>query len=110
MATHTITITGIKDNNDLRLSDNGLTTASAGDTIAWVIDRNSGVASVTAITEINGVDVFSPDPTPLSSISWQGIINPVPPTSQKTETYTINYLKIGDATIYTSDPQIQVNP
>jgi hypothetical protein len=110
MANHTITITGISSNDDLILSDNGMTTARPGDTVSWVIDGNSGVASVTAITEINGIDVFSPDPTPASSISWEGNINPVPPTSQKTETYTINYLKIGDATIYTSDPKIQVNP
>lgn len=110
MANHTITITGIDSNDDLILSDDGMTTAHAGDTIAWVIDEDSGVASVTAITEIDGVDVFSPDPTPQSSISWAGIINPTPPPSPITETYTINYLKIGDATIYTSDPKIQVNP
>lgn len=110
MANRIITITGIESNDDLILSDGGMTTANAGDSIAWIIDGNSGVASITAITEIAGVDVFSPDPTPLSSISWGGLINPIPPTSQKTETYTINYLKIGDATIYTSDPKIQVNP
>lgn len=110
MASHIITITGIDSSDDLILSDDGMTTAHAGDTIAWEIDENSGVASVTAITEIDGVDVFSPNPTPQSSLSWEGTINPIPPASTITETYTINYLKIGDATIYTSDPQIQVNP
>ncbi|MBT1689792.1 hypothetical protein [Dawidia soli] len=110
MANHTITITGIDSNEDLILSDDGMTIANAGDTITWLIDANSGVASITAITEIDGVDVFSPNPTPSASISWEGNINPVPPPSEVTETYTINYLKIGDATIYTSDPKIRVNP
>jgi hypothetical protein len=110
MANHIITITGIESNDDLILSDDGLTTTQAGDTVTWLINGNSGVASVTAITEIEGVDVFDPNPVPLNSSCWEGSINPVPPTSQITEVYTINYLKVGDATIYTSDPKIQVNP
>jgi hypothetical protein len=110
MANHIITITGIESNNDLILSDDGLTTTQAGDTVTWLINGNSGVASVTAITEIEGVDVFDPNPVPLNSACWEGSINPVPPASQITEVYTINYLKVGDATIYTSDPKIQVNP
>jgi hypothetical protein len=110
MANHIITITGIESNNDLILSDDGLTTAEAGDTVTWLINGNSGVASITAITEIDGVDVFTPNPTPMNSTCWEGSINPVPPSSEVTETYTINYLKVGDATIYTSDPKIRVNP
>lgn len=110
MANHTITITGINSDNTLVLSDNGVTTAAAGDTVTWVIGANSGVASITGIIDDNQVDVFSPDPVPATSTSWQGTINPVAPSSQVTEIYTINYLKIGNATIYSSDPEIQVNP
>lgn len=110
MADHTITITGIDSEGSLILSDNGSTTAYADDTITWVIGPSSGVASITAIIDQSSIDVFSPDPVPVSATSWQGTINPTPPPSTQTETYTINYLKIGDAMIYTSDPEIEVKP
>jgi hypothetical protein len=110
MANHYIIITGIDEHDDLILSDDGETTAHADDTITWIIGGNSGVASITAITEVNGVDVFTPDPTPVSPTSWEGFINPVPPPTEITETYTISYLKIGDATVYISDPKVKINP
>lgn len=110
MANWTITILGINSDNTLKLSDGGSTTTSAGDTVAWVIGENSGVASITGIIDVSTIDVFSPDPVPVSSTSWQGTINPTPPPRLETETYSINYLKIGDSKIYTSDPEIQVKP
>lgn len=110
MANHLITITGINDDGDLILSDNGETTADADDTITWIIGGNSGVASITAITEVDSVDVFQPNPTPVNSTIWEGFINPVAPPTEIVETYTISYLKVGDATIYVSDPKVRVNP
>lgn len=109
MANRTITITGINSDGTLILSDGGTTTANAGDTVTWVVGDNSGVASITGIIDDSEIDVFSPDPVPVSSTSWQGTIKTTPPTSMETEEYTINYLKIGDAVIHSFDPKIQVN-
>jgi hypothetical protein len=108
MANHLITITGIEENNDLILSDDGETIASPGDTITWIIAGNSGVASITAITEVEGQDVFNPDPVPVNSTIWEGLVKPV--LVETIETYNINYLKVGDATIYVSDPKVKINP
>lgn len=110
MANRVITITGINNDGTLILSDGGTTTAEAGDTVTWVVANNSGVASITGIIDDSEIDVFSPDPVPVNAVSWQGTINPTPPSSQETEIYTINYLKIGDSKIHSSDPKIQVNP
>jgi hypothetical protein len=109
MANHTITIEGINSDGTLKLSDGGVTTASPGDTVTWVIGNNSGLASITGIIDDSTINVFSQDPVPVSSTSWQGTVNPTPPPSSETESYTINYLKIGDSKIYSYDPDIDVN-
>jgi hypothetical protein len=110
MASLAITVIGIKGKNKLVLSDGGITIANPGDTITWVVNGNSGVASIVAIIDNSKIDLFKPNPVPLSSASWQGRINPARVLKEKTERYTIQYLKIGDSKIYSSDPEIEVKP
>ena len=110
MASLAITILGIKGKNKLVLSDGGLTTANPGDTITWVVNSNSGVASIVGIIDDSKIDVFKPNPVPLSSASWQGRINTAKIEKEKSETYTIEFLKVGDSKIYSYDPEIEVKP
>lgn len=78
MAVRPIHITGIDANGCLILSDHGHTIANRGDTIQWIIDNNSGVATISSIHDTSSVDVFLPDPTrqPGNSQNWRGTINP----------------------------------
>jgi hypothetical protein len=109
MASLAIIIKGIDKKGRLILSDKGKTVASPGDTITWIVNGDSGVAAITAIIDDSKNDVFHPDPVPTGASSWQGTINKKP-GKEKKEIYTINYLKIGDATIHRHDPEIQVKP
>lgn len=110
MANHTITILGINKDGSLNLSDGGTTTALPGDTITWVIGDGSGVASITGIVDNSQIDVFSPDPAPVSPTSWKGTINPTQIPAAETEMYTINYTKVGSAKVFAMDPEIEVKP
>lgn len=110
MASLAITILGIKGKNKLVLSDGGLTTANPGDTITWIVNGNSGVASVVGIVDNSKINVFKSNPVPTSSGSWQGKIKPTKIVKEKSETYTIKFLKTGDSKIYSSDPEIEVKP
>ncbi len=110
MAGLAITITGIDSNGNLILSDGGTTTANSGDTITWIVNGNSGVASITGIIDDSKIDLFNPDPAPFSSASWQGTISTKKYDKERKETYTINYLKIGDSKIHRCDPEIRVKP
>ncbi len=110
MASLAITIIGIKGKNKLVLSDGGITTANPGDTITWIINGNSGVASITGIIDDSQNDLFKPNPAPLSAASWQGKINTARIAKEKKEIYTIQFLKIGDPKIYSFDPEIEVKP
>jgi hypothetical protein len=111
MANHPITIQGIDPaSNDLILSDRGRTTARPGDTVTWIIDPQSGVASITDIAEKPGSpDVFNPDPAPLGgSPNWQGTIRPTDTPTE--EEYNISYTKASGGGVFVYDPIIQVNP
>lgn len=110
MAVRPIHIQGINPDNTLILSDNGNTTASRGDTIQWIIDNNSGVASISSIHDTSSNDIFNPDPVRQSgnSTMWQGTINPNLPIPAE-ENYCIYYTKPGSPTVYTQDPKISVN-
>lgn len=112
MANRPIHIQGINGDGSLQLSDNGNTTANLGDTIQWLIDNNSGVASISSIHDTSAVDIFNPDPTrqPGGSQNWQGTINPNLTPLPQQESYCIYYTKPNDPTVYTHDPLIQVNP
>jgi hypothetical protein len=107
MANHPITITGIADNK-LVLSDNGHTFVNPGDTVTWIVGNNSGVSSITAITDNVTVDVFSPDPSKVgNSNNWQGTVNPNI-AKGSVETYTIGYTTGNQSCSF--DPKIEVNP
>ena len=110
MANRPIHIQGINADGSLQLSDNGITTANPGDTIQWLIDNNSCVASISSIHDTSAVDVFNPDPTRMqgNSQNWQGTINPNLSPLPQTENYCIYYTKPGSSQIYTHDPRIQV--
>src|SRR6188768_1686232 len=101
MAGLAITILGIKGKNKLVLSDGGLTTAHPGDTITWIVNGNSGVASIVGIIDDAKIDLFNPDPVPFSTASWQGTISKkIKPSKEVKESYTIQFLKLGDSKIY----------
>jgi plastocyanin len=110
MASLAITVIGIRGKNKLVLSDGGITTVNPGDTVTWVVNSKSGVAAIIAINDDSKIDLFKPNPVPLSSASWQGKIKTAKVTKEKKETYTIKYLKIGDSKIYRYDPEIEVKP
>lgn len=93
----------------LILSDNGVTVASRGDTVQWIIGPNSGVRSITGVQDNSSVDIFSPDPGPVGgSSNWRGQINSSLPIPSE-ETYTINFLPVSGNEEYSFDPKIQVN-
>ncbi|MBY0476561.1 MAG: hypothetical protein K2Q24_02875 [Chitinophagaceae bacterium] len=122
MANHIINITGIDANGNLILDDNGRTEAQPGDTVTWNIMPQSGVASITAITDTSNVDVFFPDPRPFPinpptnpATNWQGTIRsdlsfPPPPNSWINETYQIYYTRKQNGQIFMHDPIIAVKP
>lgn len=111
MAVRPIRIMGINPDGSLQLSDNGNTVAQRGDIIQWIIDPNSGVATISSIHDTSAVDVFSPDPSkqPGNSQNWQGTINPNLSPLPQTESYCIYYTKTGSSIVYFNDPIIQVN-
>ncbi len=113
MATININITGIdaQDNLILRL-DNGTDasdiTASRGDYIQWLIESNSGVATISSIHDTS-TNIFSTGPSKeTSSQNWEGRIDPNLSGLPKTETYCIYYTKTGSRVVYNHDPRIQV--
>ena len=111
MANRPITITGINPaDHSLILSDHGSTNVDPGDTVTWLIAQNSGVGSITSITDNNGAtDVFNPDPAPIGgSSNWRGTVNPNIARGS-TETYTIWWLPSVGNQLYRFDPVIQVN-
>lgn len=120
MSDHIITITkGDPATGILTLSDLGVTNASQGDQVTWVIGPGSGVGSISGIVEKPGsADVFSPDPAPVSGTSnWQGTINPLVPIDT-VEKYSINWVtggtgwlgKDGAGQPKTFDPIIAIKP
>jgi hypothetical protein len=109
MANRPIQIQSINTDGSLQLSDNGNTTANPGDTIQWIINNNSGVATISSIHDTSVVDVFNPDPAKqTNSQNWQGTINPNI-TSNTEETYCIYYTIPGSSVVYNHDPKITVN-
>ena len=112
MAVRPIHIQSINADGTLQLSDNGNTTANLGDTIQWIIDNNSGVATISSIHDTSSVDVFNPDPARQqgNSQNWQGTINPGLSPLPQEESYCIYYTKPGSSIVYFQDPKIIVNP
>ena len=110
MANRPIHIQGINADGTLKLSDNGNTIANRGDTVQWIIDNNSGVATIQAVVDTSTVDVFSPDPAkmPGNSQNWQGTINPNLTPLPQDESYCIQYTIPGSDVIFPHDPRIQV--
>ncbi len=111
MANRPIHIQGINEDGSLQLSDNGNTTANTNDTVQWIIDNGSGVASISSIHDTSSVDVFNPDPAKMqgNTTTWQGTINPDLNNFPVVENYCIYYTKPGSTLVYTHDPRIQVN-
>ncbi len=106
-----ITITGSNTTTGvLTLSDNGVTNASRGELITWVVLPSSGVDSITAIKNYEtSINVFNPDPAPLGggSKNWQGTVSPTIDVPS-TETYYIDW-KDTSGNSHQYDPQIKVN-
>ena len=111
MANRPIRITGIDTDGSLILSDNGQTNVNPGDTVTWIIDQHSRVATITGIDNSGPDDVFAPnDPAPVgSSSSWRGTVNPQIPRNSE-ENYIINYTRTDGNESGSFDPKIQVNP
>jgi hypothetical protein len=114
MANRPITIVGSNTSTGaLTLSDQGKTNVDPGDTVTWLIGQNSGVQSVTAVTDYpNSTDVFNPDPAKMgsgNSANWQGTVNPNIAKGSE-ETYYIQWTAENGGGSFTYDPKIQVNP
>lgn len=107
---HQIHIEGINSDGTLALSDSGKTKAHRGDTIEWIIDKGSGVASISAIMDTSEADVFKPNPkrSKVGSKNWQGRINPKLHPIPQEEIYSIFYTKNGGTELFADDPKIQV--
>jgi len=106
--TKIITIEGINSDGSLTLSDNGVTVASPGDTILWLIAPKSGVKAITAIHDNSSIDIFSPDPAPVGgSSNWSGQVTLGLQNCE--EDYTIMFTKESDDITYKFDPKIQVD-
>ncbi len=103
----------------LTLSDQGVTNATPGDQVTWVIGPGSGVASISGIVEkSNSADVFSPDPAPVNgSSNWQGTVNPSVLAGTE-EMYSINWTTAGTGWLgkdgaglpKSYDPTIRIQP
>ncbi len=109
---HNITITnGDPVTGILTLTDRGQTDVDPGDTVTWLIGNNSGVGSITAISDDpNSTDVFNPDPAVVGgSTNWKGTINPNIAKGSY-EDYTICWKTPSGAIPPCYDPRIQVNP
>lgn len=109
---HTITITnGDPVTGILTLSDHGQTDVDPSDTVTWIIGQNSGVGSITAISDDpNSTDVFNPDPALVGgSTNWKGTINPSI-AKGTIEDYTICWKTSSGTTPPCYDPKIAVNP
>lgn len=109
---HNITIThGDPVTGILTLSDHGQTNVDPSDTVTWLIGQNSGVGSITAISDDpNSTDVFNPDPALVGgSTNWKGTINPTIAKGSP-ENYTICWKTPSGAIPPCYDPIIQVNP
>lgn len=109
-AHHHIHIEGINADGTLKLSDDNKTIARPGDTIEWIINDDSGVASVSAILDTSGANVFKPDPkrNPGGSRNWKGKINPKLHPLPQHENYSVFYTKDGGTELFADDPKIQV--
>lgn len=105
-----IHIKGIKPNGGLKLNPPGTAVANSDDTVTWIIDAGSGVASIDAIYNKDGTqnNVFDSGPGPVrDSKAWKGTIRQV--DTQTTENYAIVYTKTTGGQ-FTDDPVIQANP
>ncbi|XBA03241.1 hypothetical protein A6C57_26080 [Fibrella sp. ES10-3-2-2] len=106
--TKTITIESINADGSLKLSDNGVTVASPGDTILWIIAPKSGVKAITAIQDNSSIDVFNPNPAPVGgSSNWSGQVTLG--LQKCEEDYTIIFTRESDDITYKFDPKIQVD-
>lgn len=111
---HDIKIIGIKGSGpDLIISPEE-TIAKPGDTITWIIEPGSGVATIQDISPSDGKTppLFSPRPTPLptSTRCKAGVNGAIKPPS--TREYSITYTTVFQPTVPVKvvfDPKIQVN-
>ena len=104
-----IHIEGIDANNKLKLNPDPAN-ANSDDTVTWIIDASSGVASIDAIYNKSGSqnNVFDSGPGPVrDSKAWKGTIRQV--DASTTENYAIVYTKTTGGQ-FTYDPVIQANP
>jgi plastocyanin len=109
MANNTINILGINTDGTLNIVPPNEITVKPGDTVTWIINPNSGVASITGITDNSTINVFSIGPAQMpNSLNWQGTISS-DITQPTFEYYTIAFTtSSGENKRF--DPKISVNP
>ena len=110
---HVVIITyGDPETCILTLSDGGETDVDPGDTVTWVIGPNSGVVSITSISDDpNSTDVCNPDPTPFpnGNSPWRGTVS-LTIARGSLETYTICWKSASGLIPCCYDPIIKVKP
>lgn len=129
MATHTITIYAtnelptpltISDDEGNRATtakdDKNLTTSfKNGDTVKWVIDPNSNISSIDAITQATvtwgghtgKVPIFRADPAMDRDGSWSALIELSGGLIGATQEYSISYTV--NKKQYVQDPRLKIN-
>ncbi len=111
MANHPIRITASDTTTgDLTMDDNGNTFVDPGDTVTWLIGRNSGVIAFTGfLVKTGSTNVFDAcDPVSVgNSSNWQGTINPSI-AKGTVEDYSILWTDTSGGN-HTYDPKISVN-
>jgi hypothetical protein len=109
MANIPILISGIDENGDLILPNNGITHVDRGDTVTWVLGPRSGVKRINQIVKNNGVEVFSEKPSKIPfSRKWVGKISPNVEYGSE-QKYDIHFTREASLTIEVFDPKIIVN-
>ncbi len=85
---------------------NTITLVSPGDIMIWKMTED--VIEINAITENEGNDVFSTNPTKQSDGTWQAVVGNFPPGN--TQSYSITYTVKGIEGTFTQDPIMKINP
>lgn len=85
---------------------NTITLVSPGNIMIWKMTED--VIEINAITENEGNDVFSTNPTKQSDGTWQAVVGNFPPGN--TQSYSITYTVKGIEGTFTQDPIMKINP
>ena len=97
----------LRDSEGHSGEDNITTYVSAGDTVIWTLDENSGISKITGINSKQGSkNLFSEGPNRISDTEWKGTIAS---DASGEESYNIEY-NLSDGSPMKDDPKLIVGP